>query len=195
MWFCTCNLILNRSVWIIYLATIQLGTSLVFTFYHQGHWMSLHSNLTHDTHSVLVPLRDQKRRTRPGKRFRGMDIYLYTERKQKVDEHAGWWLSVAVVRLHSGHPQSHTEAQGERWQGSEGHAHKDSLHTMAPMFTADNLVSFQQLWGKLNLRKCSFSCPLDQTITLSPKVYKNICLQRTVQKININRLEGYIRTE
>lgn len=39
------------------------------------------------------------------------------------------------------------------------------------MFTTDNLVSFQQLWGKLNLRKCSFSRPLDQTITGRPQSF------------------------
>lgn len=52
---CICNFTLHRGIWIIYLATIQLGTSLIFTFYHQGHWMNLHSNLTYDTSSVLTP--------------------------------------------------------------------------------------------------------------------------------------------
>lgn len=114
--------------------------------------------------------------------------YINILRKQKADERAGWWLSTVVRRLHSGLSPA---------VGSEAHdgSHRDSLHTIAPMFTADNLVSFQQLWGKLNLRKCSFSCPLDRTITLSPKVHKNICLQRTVQKININWLSGYVRTK
>lgn len=41
--------------------------------------------------------------------------------------------------LHSGHPRVVVEDDGE------GQAHGDSLYTMAPMFTADNLVSFQQL--------------------------------------------------
>lgn len=100
MWFCTCKLILNWGVWIIYLATIQLGMSLVFTFYHQGHWMSPRSNLTHDTSSVLVPfLHDQRSNRLDQENVSVAWMYFYTPRKQKVDEQAGWWLSVAVVKI------------------------------------------------------------------------------------------------
>lgn len=183
MWSCTCKLLLNTGIWIIYLATIQLGTSLVFTFYHQGHWVSPHSNLTHDTSSVLVHSQKQNLSVEW--------IYINTLRKQKVDEHA---KNQARQPLDSTVVQnSRSEAKGDV-KGSVD-THRDSLHTMAPMFTADNLVSFQQLWGKLNLRKCPFSCPLDQTITLSPQVYKNICLQRTVHKMNINWLAGFVRSK
>lgn len=115
--------------------------------------------------------------------FLGLDICINILGKQQIDERARWWLSSVVFRSHTSFPHC------------EGHTHTDSLRTIASMFTTDNLVSFQQLWGKLNLRKCSFSCPLDQTITLSPKVYKSICLQRTVQKINISLLSGNVRTK
>ena len=124
MWSCTCKLILNRSIWIIYLATIQLGTSLVFTFYHQGHWMGPHSNLTHDTSSVLVPPAQSKSNRRDrGKRLRGVDIYLRAEKKkQKVDEHARWWLSAAVF-------------SGQSWSKRGGHAQGLTSHNGSNVYS------------------------------------------------------------
>lgn len=68
-------------------------------------------------------------------------IYINTVRKQKADEHANNQarqpLDSTVVR------NGRSEAKGDA-KGSAD-THRDSLHTMAPMFTADNLVSFQQL--------------------------------------------------
>lgn len=179
MWFSTCNLILNRGIWIIYLVTIQLGMSLVFTFYHQGQWMSLQSNLTRDASRPLVPLRSQRQTWAQERGFGRVDVCGQNKR----------WMNKMMMTKRC----TAAVRRSERWQDRD--MRRDPLHTKAPMFTADNLASFQQLWGKLNLRKCSFSCPLDQTMPLSPKVYKNICLQKTVQRINISRLVGYVRTK
>ncbi len=53
---------------------------------------------------------------------------------------------VAVFRLHSGHPPSQRSAVKDDGDAKAPRdTLRDSLHTMAPMFTADKLVSFQQL--------------------------------------------------
>lgn len=76
-------------------------------------------------------------------------------------------------------------------------ANNSLLCTIAPVFTPDNFVSFQQLWGKLNLRKCSFSCPLDRTITLCPRRFtKTSVIKRTSrQKMTLSRLTWFVRSE
>lgn len=96
---CTCasvHLILTRGIWIIYLSTIQLGTSLVFTFYHQGHWMSLHNNLTHDIFSVFIP-HVPSHTGQEGDCFSCLDMsYSYT------DKTVGWWTCKMLMTKHGG---------------------------------------------------------------------------------------------
>lgn len=113
MWLCTCKLIPNRGIWIIYLATIQLGTSLVFTFYHQGHWMSAHSDPAHDTCSVRISLHNREQQTRPRKMFMWREYHsVHTEKKkEKRLDHAGSWLSVAL--LHRGHCKGTQRLRGD----------------------------------------------------------------------------------
>lgn len=87
----------HRGIWIIYLATIQLGTSLIFTFYHQGHWMNLHSNLTYDTSSssssVRVPL---PKCSQAGKCFMSLRCSLI--RYKKIKKKADGWTRIVVIK-------------------------------------------------------------------------------------------------
>lgn len=157
MRFCTCNLILNRGIWIIYLATIQLGTSLVFTFYHQGHWMSLHSKS--NTGHMLSARPSAQSNADGGVRenVSAAWTYIYKPGEQKRWwTRRGWWLSVAGFRSHTGQAHSRGERRQRRAGLSRGTRTGTHFTQWPPMFTADKFVSFQQLWGKLNLRKCSF---------------------------------------
>lgn len=124
MWSCTCKLLLNTGIWIIYLATIQLGTSLVFTFYHQGHWVSPHSNLTHDTSPVLVHSQKQNLSVEW--------IYINTVRKQKADEHANNQAR-QHFRFHSGPKRSQWS---ERWcERLRGHAQGLTSHNGSNVYS------------------------------------------------------------
>ena len=105
-------------------------------------------------------------------------IYIYTPSKQKkglmnmLDDDWAWQDLDSTVVTRSRHDMTATHGATRDTHGvgvgGVGGGLGLGLAQWAPVFTADNLVSFQQLWGKLNLRKCSFSRPLDQTITRIP---------------------------
>lgn len=184
MFCCTCSPLLNTDVWIIYPATIQLGASLVFTFYRQGRRVSPRRNL--NTWHILVPrpLVQSVATTRARKIILG-SLYICMD---YVHAYLCEYVCVCVY-IHTQIQPTYTMytiylpicVSGERPGGRQQQL---TLHNSTSVYTRQlcflptimREIESQEMFVFLSIRPNNNIIP--------PQVYKSICHQKDVSTKN-----------